>query len=162
MKNIFEDLIKRIVTKEELIILLEEINLLERLIFKNKGAPLSERARGKIREETRDYLKKLEKDRFFSNSPNEQFSFFEKIKKWLQEVPQVKLEIAFKPSEDFLLRIKGWFREENQQEVILDMVVNHQIVGGAVIEYQGRYRNFTLAKKIEELIMPKETANASI
>ena len=152
MEEIFEDLIKKIITKEELILFLEEINRTKQYVFKNVDTPLSERVKGKTREGFRNYLKKLEKSGSISGPPNQQFSFFEEIEKCLREVPQIKLEIAFAPSEDFLLKIKKWFREENRQEVILDLTVNHRITGGAIIEYQGQYRNFSLAKRIDELV----------
>ena len=155
MKEIFEDLTKKIITKEDLILFLEEINLLEQVFFKNIEAPLWERAKGKVRKEFRDELQKLEKGGIISGSPEQQFSFFDELKKELQKIPQAKLEIAFEPSEDFLLRIKRWFKEENHQEVILDVTINPRVVGGVIIEYQGRYCNFSLAKKIDELISQK-------
>ena len=151
MEEIFEDLTKKIITKEDLILFLEEINLLEQIVFKNIEVPLSERVKGKIREEFRDELQKLEKESIISGSPNQQFSFFDELKNYLQKIPQVKLEIAFEPSEDFLLRIKKWFKEENHQEVILDITVNPKIVGGAIIEYQGYFRDFSLVKEMDKL-----------
>jgi len=49
------------------------------------------------------------------------------------------------------LRIKKWFKEENHQEVILDITVNPKIVGGAIIEYQGYFRDFSLVKEMDKL-----------
>ena len=154
MEQIFEDLVKKIITKEDLLFFIEEINLLERVIFKNVETPLSEKVKGKVREEFRDYLQKLEKGGIISGSSNQQF-FFDELKKYLQRIPQVKLEIAFEPSKIFLLRIKKWFKEENHKEVILDVTINPKVVGGAIIEHRGRYRDFALAKKIDESISQK-------
>ncbi len=155
ISNGTEDLTKKIITKEDLIFFLEEINLVEGIVFKNVEAPLSERVKGKVREGFKDEIKKLEKEGIVSASPNQQFSFFDELKKYLQKIPLVKLEVSFEPSENFLLRIKKWFKEENHQEVILDLIVNPKVVGGVIIEYQGRYRNFSLAKKIDELTPTK-------
>jgi len=152
MEEIFEDLTKKIITKEDLILFLEEINLLEQIVFKNIEVPLSERVKGKIREEFRDELQKLEKESIISGSPNQQFSFFDELKNYLQKIPQVKLEIAFEPSEDFLLRIEKWFKEKNHRKVILDLIINPKIVGGAIIEYQGNWRDFSLVKEIDKII----------
>jgi len=151
MKEVFEELVKKIITKEDFLLFIEEINLLEQVVFKNIEVPLWKRVKGKVREEFRNELQKLEKEGIISASPNQQFSFFDEFKNYLQKIPQVKLEIAFEPSEDFLLRIKKWFKEENHQEVILDITVNPKIVGGAIIEYQGYFRDFSLVKEMDKL-----------
>jgi len=151
MAEIFEEIIKKIITKEELIFFLEEINLLEKSIFIDVEIPLSEKLKGKVNEEFRSWLEKLEKEKFIPQSPDQQFSFFEKIKKDLLEVPQIRLEIAFQPSKEFLLRIRKWFKEEINREIILDIVVNPKITGGAIIEYQGKYLDFSLAKEITSI-----------
>jgi len=155
MDNVLEDLSKKIVTKEDLNFLLEEINLLEQFIFKNADTPLSERAKGKLKSGFIIYLEKLERDGLIPKSLSQQLAFWEEIKKFIQEIPQVKLEVAFDPSEDFLLKIKKWLREETHKELILDLTINRLIAGGSIIEYQGQYRNFSLAKKIDELIAQK-------
>ena len=152
MKESFlKDLLKQIITKEDLIILLEEINLTENFIFKNISTPLSEKLKGKTREEFRGLVEKLEKENSHFRSPSEQFSFFQNLKKNLKKIPELKLELAFQPSIEFLIKIKQWFKEKNQREVILDLSVNPEVVGGAIIEYQGKYLNLSVGKKIDEL-----------
>lgn len=151
MRNYFQNLIKEIITKEDLILFFEEIKIVENFIFKEFKIPLSEKVKGKVREEFRKELKKLEDEGAISKSPDQQFSFFEELKKELQKIPQVKLEIAFEPSQNFLLKIKGWFKERNNQEIILDITKNPEIVAGAIIEYQGKYIDLSLVKKLNEL-----------
>jgi F0F1-type ATP synthase delta subunit len=148
MKEVLEEINKEIITKEDLIFFLEEINLLEGLIFKNVKVPLYERTKGKLSEEFRNFLQKLGKKKMIPQSPNQQFSFFEKLKKYFQKMPQIKLEIAFQPSREFLLKIKRRLKEMTGQETILDFVLNPEITGGLIIEYQGRRLDFSLAKEI--------------
>lgn len=110
MKQTFEDLIKKIRTKEELIFFLEEI------------------AQKKIDERAPELEKKL------------------------QSLPEIKLEIAFSPGDDFLNKISQWLEKELGQKIILDITCNPKIVAGAIIEYRGNFRNFSLAKEIDKLI----------
>jgi len=145
------DLTSRIITEEDLIILFEEIHLAENFIFENANIPLSEKLRGKTKKEFTDFLKKLEKEDRDFTTPNQQFAFFEDLKKTLKKIPQLKLELAFEPSVEFLLKIKQWFNEKNGQEVILDFLVNPGVVGGTIIEYQGKYCNLSVGKEIDEL-----------
>lgn len=152
MKESFlKDLSSRILTKEELIVLFEEICLVQNCIFKDTNIPLSEKLKGKTRKEFTDFLKKIEKENSDFLNPNQQCAFFEDLKKNLKKIPQLKLEVAFEPSVEFLLKIKQWFYEKNRKEIILDFLVNPGIVGGAIIEYQGKYCNFSVGKEIDEL-----------
>jgi F0F1-type ATP synthase delta subunit len=48
-------------------------------------------------------------------------------------------------------KVKEWFREKVKRRVILDIFVNPKIVGGARIEFQGKWRDFSLEKEIEKI-----------
>lgn len=116
MEKTFEDLLKKIRTREELVFFLEEI------------------AQKKFEEEG---IAELEKK--------------------LLALPEIKLEIAFSPNDSFLEKISQWLEKELGQKVILDITVNPKVVAGAIIEYQGFFRDFSLAKnltnsRINELI----------
>ena len=154
--KIFGDFAKKIVTKEDLIFFLEEINLVKGLIFKNINIPLSKRVKENIREDFRKELEELEKKKIISKNPEENRIFFENFKKYLQNLPQVKIEMAFQPKKKFVNKIFLWLEKEINQKVVLDLIFNPEIVGGAIIEYQGKQINFTLAKKIDELVSQKQ------
>jgi F0F1-type ATP synthase delta subunit len=67
------------------------------------------------------------------------------------KIPKVKLEIAFEPREEFILKIEEWFREKVKKRMILDIIVNPKVIGGARIEFQGKWKDFSLEKEIEKL-----------
>lgn len=149
-KYFLKEIIKKIITKEDFLILLEEIEQIENMVFKNTKIPLSERAKGKISEELRGFIKELEKEKSFLNLPQKQFSFFQQLKKNLKKIPQIKLELAFYPSPEFCFLIKKWFQDNLQINLILDIIINPKIAGGVIIEYQGKYGDFSLAKEINK------------
>lgn len=157
MEKVLEDFAKKIKTKEELIFYLEEITQVQQIIIKNKRKPLtlSKKIEGKVSEEFKNFLERLEKEEAISKNLGQQSSFLEKVKKYLQSLPEIKLEIAFLPSREFLTRINQWLEKELGQKIILDLIINPKIVGGAVIEYQGNWRNFSLGKEIDKLISQK-------
>ena len=74
------------------------------------------------------------------------------LEKKLRSLPEIKLGIAFYPSDSFINRISLWFEKEFGQKTILDITVNPKIVAGATIEYKGNWRNFSIAKKIHQLL----------
>ena len=77
------------------------------------------------------------------------------LKKKLHALPEIKLEIAFLPKDNFISGISRWLEKEIGQKVILDITVNPKVVAGAIIEYQGNWRDFSLAKKIDQLFGEK-------
>jgi len=74
------------------------------------------------------------------------------LEKKLRSLPEIKLEIAFYPSDDFISKISWWLEKELGQKTILDITVNLKIVAGAIIEYKGNWRDFSIAKKINQLL----------
>ncbi len=154
--EIFRDFAKKIVTKEDLLFLLEEINLVQESIFKNINIPLSERVKGNIEEDFRKELEELEKKKIISKNPEDNRIFFENFEKHLQNLPQIKIVIAFQPKKEFINKISLWLEKEINQKVILDFNFNPEIVGGALIEYQGRQINLSLAKEIDKLFSQKQ------
>ncbi|MCX6759693.1 MAG: F0F1 ATP synthase subunit delta [Candidatus Nealsonbacteria bacterium] len=155
MKKIFEDFAKKIKTKEELIFYLEEIAQIRQIIFKDKDIPLSKKVERKVDGEFRKFLEISEKEEVISKNPGQQSSFFQELEKYLQSLPEIKLEIAFSPDDNSLDRISQWFEKELGQKIILDLIINPRVVGGAIIDYRGNWRDFSLAKKIDQLISQK-------
>jgi len=163
--EIFRELTKKIFTKEDLILLIEKINLVQGLIFKNINVPLSERAKKDIEKNYKDskfspfdfvhIIEELEKKEIVSKNPEKNRIFFENFKKYLQSIPQIKITIAFQPKKESINKISLWLEKEIKQKVILDLEVNPEIVGGAIIEYQGRQINLSLVREIDELFSQK-------
>lgn len=152
MNKKFEQIAEEISTKEELVFFVEEIDLLQDFIFKNTKVPLSERVKDKVAENFRKYIKELEDEGFLSGSPDDQLAFFDDLKDYLQKIPLLKLEIAFSPPHDFLDDLRRWFKEENDKKFIFDITVNPRVIGGAIIEYKGQYRDFSLLEKMNRSV----------
>jgi F0F1-type ATP synthase delta subunit len=148
MEEIFKNLTQKITTKEDLVFFLDQINKIENFIFKDTEIPLSQRIKGKVNEELRSQIQKLESEGLISG-PTEQISFFRELKNFLKKLPEVKLEIAFEPSREFVFKLGEWFKRELGKKVILNLISNPEIIGGAIIEYQGKYLDLSLVKEIK-------------
>lgn len=162
MKQVFEELVKKIRTKEELIFFLEEIARVRQIIFKDKEELLSKKAEGKASEELKNSLEKLEKEGVISKNPGQQSLVLGELEKYLLSFKEIKLEIAFPPNDDVIERISQWLEKELGQKAILNLIINPKIVGGAIIEYQGNWRDFSLAKEIDKSISQKTSSYGGV
>jgi len=151
MEEIFEKLSEKIITEEDLVFFLDQLSIVRKFLFSQTHIPLSERLKSKIDEKLRKEIEKLEKEKILPSSPEDQSSFFKGLENFLLKIPKVKLEIAFEPSEEFISKVKEWFKEKIKKRVILDISVNPKIVGGAKIEFQGKWKDFSLEKEMEKL-----------
>lgn len=68
----------------------------------------------------------------------------------LRNLTTLKLVIACEPNEATLKDISAWIRQHTSGKVVLDIEVNEEIIGGAVIEYNGVYKDYSLRKKLKE------------
>jgi F0F1-type ATP synthase delta subunit len=150
--EIFEDFAKKIITKEDLIFFLDQINLAEQFLFKERNIPLTEKLKGKVSEDFKNLIEKLENENVITGDVERSRKFFEDLKNYLLKIPQIKIEIAFKPSRMFIEKISLWLEKNFGEKIIVDLYFNPEIVGGAIVEYKGKYLNYSLEKKIDELI----------
>jgi len=151
MEEVFKKISEKIITEEDLVFFLDQLALVKKIIFSNTEISLSQRLKNKVDERIRREIEKLEERGEIPLFVEEQSTFFEQLEKFLLKIPKVQLEIAFEPSNEFLLEIDNWFKENVGKKVILDIFVNPKIVGGARIEYQGKWVDFSLGKEIEKL-----------
>ncbi|HEV2339959.1 MAG TPA: F0F1 ATP synthase subunit delta [Patescibacteria group bacterium] len=64
-------------------------------------------------------------------------------------MPQVAhITLAFHPTEKQLASIRDWFTEEIHQPVQLDITIDTNLIAGAIIEYNGKHKDYTIAKKL--------------
>lgn len=150
MRENLEFLLKKIFTREDCISILEDLNLLQQIVFKSQ-ASLSKKAENLTNKNLYHFFLKLEKEGEIFLEPKNQFEFLERLKDFIKNLPLLKLEVAFLPSQKTIEKISEWIKKEVGKKVILDIYFNPTIVGGAILEYGGKYFDFSLGKEIDKI-----------
>jgi hypothetical protein len=158
----FEKFIEKVFTKEDLSVLADQIEEAARWVYKGGQADFSEKIKAAVSEEFRRIVVTLEEEGEFPSGYEEQKTFFNELKKYLESFPVVKLILAFSPSGDFLKNLSKWVKEQIGKEAVLEILVKEEIVGGAVVEYSGEYRDYSLVRKLDELLGEGEAQSAKI
>lgn len=82
-------------------------------------------------------------------------NFLTRLKEQLKKYKTIKLTIAFEPSYSSIENIYNWVLEALDNSYILDIDVNTAILGGAIVVFNGQYRDLTLKKNLKDLFNTK-------
>lgn len=89
--------------------------------------------------------------------------FLKKIQTIVTNLSVVSLTLAFEPSEEVLKTFAQWFITNINTQVIFDVRVDHNIIGGIKITYNGKFKDYSLGTLFEKLLQsvlspqPKES-----
>lgn len=132
--------------------LLGEIDGIKRLLFKGKEGTIVEKAGTFMPAELGEILTEIEKKGLEPIGDSNQMRFLEGVEENLRSLPLFKITLAFEPAATFMVALNGLVSQRVGRKVILDIYVNQFIIAGAVLEYGGKYDDFSLAKQAEEVI----------
>lgn len=146
------EIVKNVRVHEELTSLAEDIEETSSWIYKGGKAPLSEKIKGKVSEDFRSIVAALERRGQIPLSRKEQTAFLKDIKKSLEQLPVIKLTLAFLPNKEFLTQMIDWLEKQLGKKVVLDITVKERIIAGCTFEYDGEYRDYSLVNKLNDVI----------
>lgn len=68
----------------------------------------------------------------------------------------LKITIAVTPSDNLIINLQKWAKKNLSENIIFDIKVDPQILGGAIIiSDKGEFADFTLSKKINDVFSAK-------
>lgn len=152
MNNIdFDNLTDNIITKQDLVYLLDDINQAREVIYKKKKGKLSDKTQNIASKKLRNTIEKQEERGNLKTRPQQE-EFLDQLENYFKNLPQIQLTLAFSPSDSFLEEISQWLKNQIGQRTIINLTVNPEIVGGAIIDHEGHHLDLALSKKIKESI----------
>jgi len=145
-----KDILKYVRTKYEYNIVMSEIDDLQRSLYKTSVKSF-ERLLEQVSVYTSSVVKGIFSECGMSLSDSTSVKgLLSSIKDALAEVEFVKLTLAFEPSEEFIAGISGWVNQNLGSNLILDIGINSDIVGGIIMVYKGRYIDNSMCKLFEK------------
>ena len=89
-------------------------------------------------------------------SPETVRAYLEGLAKELAVLHVLTIEIAFDPTEETIAVLTGWIRTYLGNRVIMELLVDRSLFGGARVAYEGRYKEINLATLIEQTMRQKQ------
>jgi len=140
----YSEILSRVKTSEEKEQLQDEIEALKVSLYE-RGAVFEDMLKTRVRAWASQQIRKdleggeIDKEKYLT-------VLIEKLK----EAKCVKLSIAFEPTQVAIDKFYTFITGEIGENVVLDITCQPKIMGGAIIIYEGKYRNFSLRRVFEE------------
>ena len=83
--------------------------------------------------------------------------FFEILKGLVKKFKVIKLVLAFDPTRKTIEKIHNFIKNTLGVGYILDIEVSGEILGGAIVIFNGRYSDFTVKKMIEDTFVNNQS-----
>lgn len=150
---IYNDLLRHIKTVEQARNLSSEIDLLIESLFKTPDG--FEEALNSISAINAAGLREVfVKNQIDANVPRIK-EYLVVLKEGIRKLKNIKFTIAFEPKESTIDSLFAWVSQNLKVGLILDVNVDKTILGGAIIEYEGKYEDLSLRKRMEEMFENK-------
>lgn len=147
---IYFDLITSLKTTLEVDNLSLEIDTLSSALFKSKKMALEKALNSISSNSARKIAEIFSKNNFDINDQEAVRGFLDTLTDLIKKFKVIKLILAFDPTRKTIENIHEYISENIGIGYILDIEVDESVLGGAVVIFNGKYKDFTLRKNIEE------------
>ena len=152
---VYSDILRSVKTTEHARDLLSEIDILLESLFKTDSKAF-EKALNSISAVSSQMLKEI----FIRNYGSFENKAMIKecligLKEEMQKLKILKISLALEVSENLIDNLFNWVLKNLKAGIILNINTDKSIIGGAIIEFEGRYKDFSLKKALEEVFATK-------
>ena len=137
-----------IYTKNDVNSITEKLEVLRNSFYKTNGQ-ISKITNKSLTLEEKEMLMEFSKSNRLNFDNVKDFSnIIEGFIKYIANIPVLTLTVAFNPTYENTQNIAAEIKERVGREVIISFKTNPAIIGGAVLEYNGKYKSHTLIDKV--------------
>lgn len=84
------------------------------------------------------------------NDPESFGKFLSNLRSHIKSMPVVTVKIAFEPDEESVKEISSWFMENFGKNVLIDLIFDKSLIGGAIVIFNQISKDLSLKKKLED------------
>jgi len=140
----YSEILSVLYTKEQAEDFMAQLDFLAGKIF-NKNTNMSKLINEIFAQEIKEKLELiLEKNNINLSEFSSAQPFLRNLKQAVKSLPVVGLTLAFEPQEELIKKISSWLSLSLPTHTLINLSVKPEILAGAIIEYQGRYRDYSI------------------
>jgi len=141
----YSEILSHIRTKSEAWQLEDEVDLLLDHLYKGKAGDFELALKNDLRAWVSELLLSA-----FANPDVKKDEYLRGLKEAIAKLRELKLTLAFEPTQNSIEKIHDWVRRNVGEGIILDVTLNPTIFAGAIVTFEGRYRDLSLRNKFRE------------
>lgn len=111
------------------------------------------------------FMKLLRENQIHTGTKSDLKAFMTTIVEQVSKFPVLSLTVAIEPKEATLRAISEWFILNTHKQVLFDITVDPQIIAGATLNYNGKYKDYSIKTTFEKILLsvvsPKPTPPAA-
>lgn len=148
-ESAIDQLLSILLTKKDVLLMCAQLDAISQAIFAKDGE-LETILSKNLSREKKDILQRLIADRGvnMSNIPSFQ-EFISSLRATIASLPVIEFEVAIEPSNSLVVMVTDWVERNIPQKTIVDFKVNKDLIGGAVISYNGRVKQYSIAHALQ-------------
>lgn len=141
----YSELLSHIRTKSDVWQLEDEVDLLLDHLYKGKAGDFDLALKKDVRSWVSELLTSA-----FASPDSKKDDYLRGLKVAVEKLRELKLTLAFEPTQNSIEKIHDWVRKNIGEGVILDITFNPTIFAGAIVIFEGEYRDLSLRNKFKE------------
>ena len=134
-----------------------EIDSILENFYKGENKNLDELLSSSTGSSTSSLIKKILAD---NNTPSSDFASCEKIlslvKDGVKKMKVVRITLAIDPTSEIIAHISEWINQNLEANTLIDIDKDESIIGGTVLSINGKYKDFSLKKSLEDVFAKKK------
>lgn len=141
----YSEILSHIRTKSEAWQLEDEADLLLEHLYKGKAGEFDLALKKDLRAWVSELLARV-----FANPDIKKDEYLRGLKEAIANLRELKLTLAFEPTQNSVEKIHEWVVKNVGVGIILDITFNPTIFAGAIVIFEGEYRDLSLRNKFRE------------
>ena len=142
----YSEISESLITKSDYETLLSELDILEESLYKRGDSGFNKTLKDEVREGTANLILDLSQHEDLK-------TLLENLKKYLTtETKFLNITLAIDPSKSVVNEIGAFSKSLSGKNICVDIKVDKNILGGATFDLGGKFMDFSVAKKLEEVL----------
>jgi F0F1-type ATP synthase delta subunit len=155
----FEEVISLLSTKIQADHLSSELDLLIADLY-NTEKPFEQKLSNTLNHQEKEALSNMiQKHGVVTSDPMKFQEYLEELKEAIRSIPTMDVTIGIDPKDSLVSIISTWLKSNAKTRFILDFHKDDTCGGGAVVEFGGERRDFTIRKHLQNKFKKKEFSN---
>jgi hypothetical protein len=142
----YSELLPKIRTTEEAAVLCWELDELANSLFMTADGGWDDVMANRVRISVAEILKSKLPQELESRS-----TALREIKEEILTLPVVRLTLAIEPTEELVEDMVNWLRNKCNPKMVLDIYRDSLIVAGAIVTYNGKFADYSMAMKMDSV-----------